>query len=592
MQNIPNRISFKEVLFGVMRLIPRIPQMLSSLFRLLAAATDKSQNWNDYFGKVVHRYPDRIALKGDEGEYTFAEVDRRSDAIAGYLQEQEYTYQDTFALFMENSFAYVIILMALSKLGIPVLLLNRKMKESDISELLQQAQCRVLISDCILGLNEDSEIGTLYWNVPAVQDSSLRLDEIIDNKDCSFRSVHTVMSNDVFVYLTTSGTSGSGYKIAPISHKRVIMGAIWFGEIIQKTKPHDTFYAPLPMHHATSLFLAWNSAWIGGASLVIQKRMNLKNIIPESIKWQVTALVYVGDLLTLLTKQPQTELDTSHSIQKILGNGLRPSLWNECKERFGFTQVCEMYGASENPRIFSNILNLDCTVGMSFSSFAIVAYDEESGQIVKDAQGKAKPVATGESGLLLYKISSKEEQSFYLQETESLSKIKKGLLSPNDIWFYTGDLVQRLGYQHIRFVDRVGDTYRWRGENCSTSRIEEMLLSETTISNVLVFGIQLKHYDGRAGMAVIECTENLQETLLRRVEELFVSQLQPEVIPRFIRFTNHIVQTDSFKNRKSIYKNEGIQKSENLFVWEIETGSYQVIDDIIFDEIAIGTYRL
>ena len=219
-------------------------------------------------------------------------------------------------------------------------------------------------------------------------------------------------------------------------------------------------------------------------------------------QYQATAFGYVGELCRYLLESPPRPEDSNNSIRIMLGNGLRPGIWQTFKQRFDIDRVVELYASSEGNVGFTNLLNLDNTVGFSPYPYAIVRYDQEREAPLRE-NGQLHKVKKGEAGLLLGKITDKSPFHGYTDAQKTEKSILRDVFEPGDAWFNTGDLMRDLGFRHAQFVDRLGDTFRWKGENVSTTQVEAILDGIDQVSETVVYGVEIAGTNGRAGMACI-----------------------------------------------------------------------------------------
>ena len=281
----------------------------------------------------------------------------------------------------------------------------------------------------------------------------------------------------------------------------------------------------------------------------------------------------------------------------MIGNGLRPDIWLPFKERFGIKRITEFYGASEGNVAFANLLNKDRTIGMTASEVALVAYDVDADEIVRDGDGRCVRVKPGEPGLLLGQINEEAVFEGYTNAEATEKKILRNALADGDAWFNTGDLLREvdagftLGYPHYQFVDRVGDTFRWKSENVSTNEVGEIINGFDGIQFSNVYGVEVPGADGRAGMAALTLEPGVEtldtETFSRYVE----SELPAYARPVFLRVQSDIDVTGTFKMLKGNLKKEGYdlnQVTEPLYVMKPGTTAYERLDAAFAQKISAG----
>ena len=293
---------------------------------------------------------------------------------------------------------------------------------------------------------------------------------------------------------------------------------------------------------------------------------------------------------------PVTELDRAHRVTKMIGNGMRPNIWGKFKQRFGVQEVLELYASSEGNVGFSNIFNFDNTVGFSPTPYAIVEYDKEKNELVLDSKGYCKKVKTGQVGLLVGKITSRSPFDGYTDPEKNKSVILKDVFTKGDSYFNTGDLVRDIGFRHAQFVDRLGDTFRWKGENVSTTEVENMVSEYEKIAEAVVYGVEIPNTNGRAGMAAITLTDGaeLNDNDLTEMVSVFKKCLPAYAIPVFIRVQAKVETTGTFKYQKNKLKEDAFDPSktdERLLVLLPGATSYCDVNAEIFENIQAYQYR-
>ena len=361
---------------------------------------------------------------------------------------------------------------------------------------------------------------------------------------------------DPIAYVFTSGTTGGMPKAAVITHKRLVSGAYYNGKIVLDMKPTDTMYVPLPFFHTNALALSWPAVFLNGSALAIRRKFSVSRFWDDVRRYNVTAWCYIGELCRYLMNQSDRPDDHSNSLTKIIGNGLRPDIWRKFKNRFGIKKVFEIYGAAESNLYFVNMLNLDCTQGFCNVPYSIVKYDVEADEPFKGSDGFMQRVGLGETGLLLGEISEDNPFVGYSSRKATDSKIIRDVFTGGDAWFNTGDLIQDIGYGHIQFVDRTGDTFRWKGENVSTTEVEKVANSFNQVSLSAVYGVAMPGGDGRAGMVAIIPECDVEAFDFDGLAAHFQRALPAYAVPKFMRLNTELACTQTHKIKKVDLKKE------------------------------------
>jgi citronellyl-CoA synthetase len=293
-------------------------------------------------------------------------------------------------------------------------------------------------------------------------------------------------------------------------------------------------------------------------------------------------------------EQPVKADDIDNSVRVIVGNGMRTSIWNEFKHRFGIKRVMEFYASSEGNIGFTNLLNFDRTVGMSPFPYAIVEYDKETDSPVRDNLGFMKKVKKGQMGLLIGEITAKSPFHGYTDASKTASCIINDALKSGDSWFNTGDIMRDLGFRHAQFIDRTGDTFRWKGENVSTTEVEMMLEEIEDVQEAIVYGVEIPNTNGRAGMASIKPAYRDGDIDFSLLLAELKKSLPNYAIPVFLRVNSDVQLTGTFKHIKGPLKESGYDLAKNkqsIYVWLPDTNLYQPLTEEIQQKIDSGFYR-
>lgn len=304
-----------------------------------------------------------------------------------------------------------------------------------------------------------------------------------------------------------------------------------------------------------------------GATLALGKSFSASRFWDEVIANRATAFVYIGEICRYLLNQPAKPTDRAHQVRVICGNGLRPEIWDEFTTRFGVARVCEFYAASEGNSAFINIFNVPRTAGVSPMPLAFVEYDLDTGDPLRDASGRVRRVPDGEPGLLLSRVNRLQPFDGYTDPVASEKKLVRNAFRDGDCWFNTGDVMSPQGMGHAAFVDRLGDTFRWKGENVATTQVEAALASDQTVEECTVYGVQIPRTGGRAGMAAITLRAGAEfdgQALARTV----YGHLPGYALPLFVRVVGSLAHTTTFKSRKVELRNQayGADIEDPLYV--------------------------
>jgi citronellyl-CoA synthetase len=359
----------------------------------------------------------------------------------------------------------------------------------------------------------------------------------------------------------------------------------------------DRLYICLPLYHGTGLLIGAGSAFSSGASMFIRRKFSASNFLPEVREHQTNCLIYIGELCRYLTNTPAQPDDHKSPLTTMMGNGMRPDVWLEFKNRYGVKRISEFYGASEGNVSFANLLNKDCTIGMTAAKIALVRYDVDADQIVTDEQGHCVEVAPGEPGLLLGHINEQAVFEGYTNPEATEKKVIRNAFEEGDAWFNSGDLIKEIdvgytiGYPHYQFVDRVGDTFRWKSENVSTNEVGELLNGHSHVKFCNVYGVEVPRADGRAGMAAVTLEDDAAQLDMDDFSRYVAASLPAYARPVFLRIQPEIDVTGTFKMVKGDLRKQAYdldQVTDPIYVLKPGENAYTPLDEEFAAKIAAG----
>ncbi|MNQ82607.1 Long-chain-fatty-acid--CoA ligase FadD17 [compost metagenome] len=328
-----------------------------------------------------------------------------------------------------------------------------------------------------------------------------------------------------------------------------------------------------------------------GASIAISRKFSASRFWDDIRAFRATSFIYVGELCRYLLNAPRRPDDRDNSLRVIIGNGMRPDVWDEFQQRFGVKHICEFYGASENNLAFVNVFNLKRTAGFCPMSYAIVRFDADTEMPILGANGFLQRVEPGEAGLLLSEVSENMPFDGYTDKKSTEAKLIRNVFIPGDCWFNTGDLMRDQGYRHVSFVDRVGDTFRWKGENVATTEVEGVAQALPQVVEAVVYGVQVPHTDGRAGMLALTL-ESDAEFQPREVYQQMKDKLPAYAIPLFIRLQEEQETTSTFKTKKNELKREGYSFSgAQIYILRDRELGYEQLTSELRADIDQGAIR-
>jgi citronellyl-CoA synthetase len=363
-----------------------------------------------------------------------------------------------------------------------------------------------------------------------------------------------------------------------------------FGLMSLAMKPEDVLYCTLPLYHGTALLVCWGSVMAGGSAIALRRKFSASAFWEDVRYYHATTFGYVGELCRYLLNQPPSDQDRNHNLTKMIGNGLRPSIWKEFKERFGIETVAELYASSEGNIGFSNFFNMDNTVGFSTAPYKLVKFHDGTRDPVRDDKGFMKEVAKGQPGLLIGEITKKWSFEGYTQQEATEKSILRNAFKKRDAWFNTGDVLKEIGCGHLQFVDRMGDTFRWKGENVSTTEVENIIDGSGLVEEAIVYGVEIPGTNGKAGMVTLVPKSNGAQFDVKKLFTYLRDNLPAYAVPVFVRVTHAIEKTGTFKYRKVDIQKLGysLRNGEEVYACLPRTEGYTLLTPELVSEIDGG----
>ncbi|HEX4872328.1 MAG TPA: long-chain-acyl-CoA synthetase [Nevskiaceae bacterium] len=590
-----DRVRFGDLLRGVLATLPEAPRLPRGVLNMALAQPERRQSIGSRLEHWARVAPQRVALRFEGRDWTYAEFNAEANRLAHRLRADGIRAGDAVGVLMENRAETLLRVAGIVKLGAVAAMLNHQQRGEVLAHSLKITSVRRLIvgAECREAF-ESVDLGGLPvdWDGPGPRPPHSRdlpaalAGQPVDNP----AETAAVQLKQSAFYIFTSGTTGLP-KASRMTHLRWIRGMAGLGQLALRLREDDVFYCCLPLYHNNALTVSWGAVLGAGCTLALSRKFSASRFWDEIRSSGATAFCYIGELLRYLLNRPEHPRDREHAVRLIVGNGLRPELWERFETRFGITRIHEFYGASESNAAFVNGFGLKRTAGYCPLSFAVVAYDPDEERPLRDGRGFLRKVAAGETGLLIIEVSDHTPFDGYTDAQASEKKLLRDVFKKGDCWFDSGDLVRNQGWRHIAFVDRVGDTFRWKGENVATTEVEGALNRFPGVEQAVVYGVEVPGCDGRAGMAALSLSGALDGAALaahlRR-------ELPAYAVPLFLRLRAEQTLTGTFKFRKVDLKREGFDRrriEDPLWVLLDPALGYEPLTTAAWQAILAGEQR-
>ena len=560
----------------------------------------------DAIEDAVDDHTDRTFISFEGQEITYADFEARANRFAHWGQSVGLKKGDVVALFMENRPDYIAFWAGMAKIAVRTALINYNLSGAGLAHCINVVDCKAIVMNPELAPNFASAKAQVKLPLGAfvlggAVDGLTQIDKAVDQAapgrlDKSVRA--GVKGGDVALYIYTSGTTGLP-KAAKITGVRA-RGLMRVFKDATEANHNERILLTLPLYHATGGMCGVGTALNAGACIILRRKFSATHFWQEAIDNDATMLVYIGELGRYLMNQPPSALEKSHKITKGFGNGLRADVWEQFVERTGVKKLVEFYGSTEGN---VNFFNLDGKIGAvgriprllrSRLPARIIRFDVETEQPIRGPDGLCMEAAPDEVGEAVGPITHEPRQRFdgYNDEKQSQKKVLTDVFVKGDKWFRTGDLMKADADGYIYFVDRIGDTFRWKGENVSTSEVEIAISSLPGVTHAIVYGVAVAGQDGRAGMAAISPREGVD---LKALYAHVATHLPSYARPIFVRFQAEAETTGTLKYRKVDLVKDGfdpMNTADALFVVDNARQTYVPITAEVHRDIVGGKVRL
>lgn len=585
---------------------------LKGALRALKMTTPIAKNPTRVFPSVVEdlaeKFGDAPALLSDHETFSYRELNARANRYARWALESHVNKGDTVCLLMPNRPEYMAIWLGITRVGGVVSMLNTHLVGPSLAHCINIVTPKHIIVaaellDHFTGARAHLETNAKVWvhgrsaEFPSID----REIEAIPADTLAHAARRPLTIEDRALYIYTSGTTGLP-KAANINHYRLMLASHGFAGAMN-TKPTDRMYDSLPMFHTVGGVVATGALLVRGGSVVIRDRFSAREFWDDVVRWDCTLFQYIGELCRYLLNSPTHPKETEHRIRLCCGNGLRPDIWMDFKNRFRIPQILEFYAATEGNVSMFNFEGKPGAVGRIPWFVAhrfpteVVKFDVEKEQPIRNADGFCIKSAPNEVGEVIGKIlndPSKPANRFegYSSQEETSRKVLHHVFEKGDAWFRTGDLMKKDENGYFYFIDRIGDTFRWKGENVATSEVAEAISIFPGIEEVNVYGVHVPGQDGRAGMAAVRVDGDLDLDAFRA----HIAKMLPEYArPIFLRVRGEIEVTATFKHKKIDLVKQGFHPGatkDRIFFNDPSRKAFVPLDEGLHDRIMRGEVRL
>ena len=573
-------------------------KVLLGMFRLPSVTADAPMTIASLVDKQADLQPNAAMIVTADAQISWKSFQKLANQISNLLLSKGVKKGDAVALIMENAILQLACVVGISRIGAVVGLINTHLRSKQLIHCISDVESVVAlvdqpgleaIIDCEQQYRETlgQRADVIYFGVDRkINDSTWLADgDVLLNNVAPIQPVlpEPIAAGCPALYIFTSGTTGLP-KAAIVTHKKFINSAGTMAVMAFRARATDRLYNCLPLYHGTGLMVGFGTCLYSGCSMFLRKHFSASNLIREANEHQCNLFIYVGEICRYLLDAPVSERDPYCTLERAVGNGLGAEIWPQLRRRLGLKRVCEFYAASEGNGGFTNVLNKEGSIGVGSHTIKLVDYSSEEATAIRGEDGMLVEAAAGQAGLLLIEVSKKYPFEGYKNTDASNKKLIRNGFAEGDCWFNTGDLIKPLdvgfsfGLTHYQFVDRLGDTYRWKSENISTNEVADILCDYQPIQFAAVYGVLVPGTDGKAGMATIAPVDEVEALDIAALSDYIRSALSRYARPQFIRIKRDLAFTGTYKIVKTalVAEHYDVEKiSDPLFYFNSGTDQYE-----------------
>jgi fatty-acyl-CoA synthase len=587
------------------------PSTAKSWLKAIELTSRIEANPNRLFVEIIEdwaaRQPDRPALMSDHATLSYRELNERIHRYARWALAVGIGKGDTICLLLPAQPDYLAAWLGLTSVGAVAALINTKLVGSSLAHCIDVAEAgHVIVGQELEAVFEEirprlKRAPKIWRHGEGANQPDLRT--VLADLDAAALNASErrgVGIDDRALLIYTSGTTGLP-KAASISHRRILNWGGWFAGLTNAS-PEDRLFDCLPLFHSVGGVVAPCSMLAAGASVVVTDKFSAGNFWRDVVRWDCTLFQYIGELCRYLLNAPASEFEKQHRLRLACGNGLRGDIWDNFQARFSIPQILEFYAATEGNFSLYNVEGRPGAIGRippllahRFPA-AIVRVDAEAGTPLRTIDGLCMACAIGEAGEAVGRIGTADGAGGrfegYTNGAETEKKILRDVFAKGDAWFRTGDLMKIDDGGFFHFVDRLGDTFRWKGENVATSEVNEAILECPGVIDATTYGIAVPGADGRAGMAAIVTDVSFDFAAFRNH---LSRRLPAYACPVFVRLSTTLDSTETFKQKKQDLVRAGFDPctvDDPLFFRDAKSGDFLPLDTDQYARLLQGVVRL
>jgi fatty-acyl-CoA synthase len=559
--------------------------------------------------RLAERFGSAPALLSEHQDLTYAALSERFRRYSVWALSQALAFGDAVCLMMPNSPEYFAIWLGIIRVGGVVSLINTQLVGDSLARCITGVAAKHIIADRqfvhrLVAVQQQLPPGIRIWIKGENQCGFPRIDyeiaQLAGNQLANYEHQLPTLP-DRALYIYTSGTTGLP-KAANVSHFRLMQWSHWFAGMMH-IRPDDRMYDCLPMYHSVGGVVAIGAMLVAGGSVALRNGFSVSRFWDDITNWNCTIFQYIGELCRYLVNSAHHPHETYHRLRLCCGNGMNSDVWKQFKRRFDIPQILEFYGATEGTFSLYNFEGKPGAIGKippylcHRFPMALVKFDIDRGVPQRNDDGYCICCSAGEVGEAIGKITDGERSPAgrfegYSDSAASEQKLLHNVFVKGDVWFRTGDLMRQDKQGYFYFVDRVGDTFRWRGENVSTTELSQFISEYPGVTDAIVYGVTIPDNEGRAGMATVVANEAFD---LVEFHSYLAERLPRYARPLFLRIAAMLPVTTTFKPKRQDLLRQGYDPSKNtdrVYFNDPTRGAFIEVDSLLYEDICTGKVRI
>jgi len=593
-----------------MESLKRFYSMVEGIWWLKQLKNKKTMSLGSILEKQAAKYKDKPLILFEDREISYTLFNETANRYAHLFQKRGFIKGDTVAVLMGNRPEFLIVHAGLAKIGVIPALINNNIKGQTLVHAINIAEARALVIGAeyladFLKIRKDIKIKKPGIIFIETENSSVKIPAGVEDlkpllaiEPVSNPSILPLInSKDTLEYIYTSGTTGLP-KATELKHQKWLQLGFASGGFVMRAIPEDVQYLCLPLYHNSGINIAWPTTLVHGGTIVLKRKFSVTSFWDDIRKYKATLFIYIGELCRYLNNQPPRENDSESTLKYILGNGMRGDYWVEFQNRFGIKKIIEVYGSTEGVGTIANLKGVPGMIGKltvaGIRMGEVVKYDIDKEEIIKDSKGFAVKCGVEETGLFLAAINDLNPFSGYKNNKNAThAKIIEDVFKQGDRYFISGDLFKLHKNGYVSFMDRLGDTFKWKGEVVATNEVSDILSRFGSFEDCNVYGVEVNKTEGRAGMAALTMLPGVKFDL-NKFASYVTDNLTVYARPHFIRIRKEVDATSSFKQIKATLQKEGFNPDvikDPLYFLNPEKNKYIKITKNIYNDIEKGAYK-